>query len=315
MILIVGAGPMSVEYAKVLTALGYPWCCVTRGEAGAQAFFDQTGVLPTIGGLSAYLKNTQTVPHTAIVATGMESLYPSVMSLLDAGVKAILVEKPAAMRLSELTQMSTSMERQNARIFVAYNRRFYASTQYVRSCCQQDGGVTSLLFEVTEWGHVIGKLDKLPAIKQKCFVGNTSHVVDLAFHLGGQPETLQSTVSGSLPWHTAAARFAGSGRTRQGALFSYFGDWEAPGRWGVEVLTRKRRFVLKPLEGVLEQPLGSVKSTAIVCPEQHLDEQFKPGIYKQTEAFLSTEQGNLCDLNQHLNSVRWYYQMAGYAAD
>lgn len=48
-------------------------------------------------------------------------------------------------------------------------------------------------------------------------------------------------------------------------MFSFpnFADWEAPGRWGVEVLTRNNRLILRPMEHLQVTPLGSVKVEAV----------------------------------------------------
>ena len=50
---------------------------------------------------------------------------------------------------------------------------------------------------------------------------------------------------------------------QKGAMFSYFADWEAPGRWGLEVLTRKRRLIFRPMEQLQVMPLGSVKIDSV----------------------------------------------------
>ena len=40
----------------------------------------------------------------------------------------------------------------------------------------------------------IEKLNKVPGIKENWFLGNSTHVVDLAFYLGGKPKQI-STIS------------------------------------------------------------------------------------------------------------------------
>ena len=44
---------------------------------------------------------------------------------------------------------------------MAYNRRFYASTMKAREIIQSEGGVRNFHFEMTEWAHVIGKIDSI----------------------------------------------------------------------------------------------------------------------------------------------------------
>ena len=53
----------------------------------------------------------------------------------------------------------------------------------------EDGGVTSFHFEFTEWSHQIQHLQKAPGVMDHWVLGNSSHVLDLAFHLGASHQT------------------------------------------------------------------------------------------------------------------------------
>ena len=99
--------------------------------------------------------------------------------------------------------------------------------------------------------------------------------------------------------------------TDKGVLFSYFADWEAPGRWGVEVLTRKNRLILRPMEQLQVTPLRSVKVESVSL-EDKLDQDFKPGLYRQTEAFLRQNTTNFCTLEEQVKHTELYSKMAGY---
>ena len=104
------------------------------------------------------------------------------------GVKRILVEKPAGTTLEEVAQVASEAENQRAEVYVAYNRRFFASTIKAQSIIAEDRGVTSFAFEFTEWSHQIVDLEKDPRVKKNWFLANSTHVVDLAFYLGGIPK-------------------------------------------------------------------------------------------------------------------------------
>ena len=99
--------------------------------------------------------------------------------------------------------------------------------------------------------------------------------------------------------------------TDQNVLFSYFADWEAPGSWGVEVLTHKNRLILRPMEQLQVTPLGSVKIEPVTL-EDKLDHDFKPGLYLQTEAFLKQDATHFCTLEEQLKHAKFYEKMAGY---
>jgi hypothetical protein len=153
---------------------------------------------------------------------------------------------------------------------------------------------------------VIEPLQKSDEIKQQWFFGNSTHVVDLAFYLGGTPKELSAYTSGSLPWHKRAAVFSGAGISVNGALFSYSADWTAPGRWGVEILTRKHRLILRPLEQLKAQNLGEV-AIADIEIDDSLDREYKPGLYREVQAFLGmSPKEDMVLLREQSDVLEWY---------
>ena len=170
------------------------------------------------------------------------------IQLLQANVKRVLVEKPAGLNCDQIRKVADETKKQKAEVLVAYNRRFYASTLKAKEFLKEDGGVTSFNFEFTEWSHEIEKLKKAPGVKENWFLANSTHVVDLAFYLGGKPKEICCYTGGGLEWHPTASIFAGAGVSETGALFSYQANWESAGRWSLEILTKKHRLIFRPLE-------------------------------------------------------------------
>ena len=310
MILLVGAGPMAVQYAKVLQGMEKPFVVVGRSQQSADAFNTQVGVQPLTGGVENFFPSVQPITH-AIVAVSVEQLEYSSTYLLNKGVKHLLVEKPGAMTLEAIERIQVLAHSLGASIYIAYNRRFLSSVIKARELIEEDGGVTSFNFEITEWSDTIQKIPKAEGVKENWFFANTSHVTDLAFYLGGKPRQMATFTAGDLPWHSRAARFAGAGETTDGALFSYSGDWEAPGRWAVEILTRSRRFIFKPLEKLQAQRINTV-TVETVEVDSRLDVDYKPGLYLQVEHFLTLEKTALCTLEEHLENSRLYARIAAY---
>ncbi len=311
---LIGASPMAQDYARVLKALDTPFKVIGRGENSAREFKSAMGIPAQTGGIERTLQN-ESPPKTAIVAVGVEQLASVTTQLLQAGTKRILLEKPGGMNLKELQQLHFTAQSQQsepyADVWLAYNRRFYEATRKAREIILADGGATSLHFEFTEWSHKIREIEGKADIKAVWLLANSTHVIDLAFHLCGWPKDWQSWSSGSLDWHPASARFSGAGMTDQNVLFSYFADWEAPGRWGVEVLTRKNRLILRPMEQLQLTQLGSVQVESVSL-EDKLDQDFKPGLYRQVEAFLRQDTTHFCSLEEQVKHADFYEKMAGY---
>jgi predicted dehydrogenase len=221
-----------------------------------------------------------------------------------------LVEKPGGMNLNEIEKLNTLANEKNANVLVAYNRRFYASTLKAIKIIEEDGGVSSFQFEFTEWAHVIEPLKTPIPIKNKWFLANSSHVVDLAFYLGGKPKEISCYKSGNLSWHNTS-KFSGAGITNDEAVFSYHANWAAPGRWSLEILTNKHRLYFKPMETLQVQKLGTVNILPVDINDS-LDKAFKPGLFLQTKSFLNNEFNNFCKINDQLDAMKYYNQMSGY---
>jgi len=308
---LVGAGEMALEYVKILKDIQYPFQVIGRGENSAENFKQKTGVDVITGGIIDFLQRNEALCSHAIVAVGVEDLYLTSMLLLKAGVKNILLEKPGAIRKEQLLELQTLASQQNATVGIGYNRRFYQATEKAKEIIKEDGGVTSFNFEFTEWSHVIETLEKPKEVFENWFLANSTHVVDLAFYLGGKPKEICSYTSGALKWHKSSSIFAGAGISESGALFSYQANWAAPGRWSVEMLTNKHRLIFRPMEKLQVQNIGSV-ATEEVEMDYSMDDKYKPGLYKQVVGFIEGNFSGFCSLKEQIEIFDLYIKMARY---
>jgi len=307
-VLLVGAGPMAQAYAAVLRAQNAEVMVVGRGARSADGMRQATDLHVHEGGIAAYLDRRNPAEiEAAIIALPVQALADATIRLIEAGVPRILVEKPAGLTMSEIDDVTQAAVHHKASVFVAYNRRFYASVVAARNIVVSDGGVTSFHFEFTELAGRIALPGRDPVLLQNWFLANSSHVIDLAFHLCGTPVVVQSQVCGTLDWHPVAV-FAGHGRTQGGALFSYHADWSSAGRWGLDIRTRKRRLLLQPLEGLKMQEKDGFALVDVEIDDAH-DKRYKPGLYRQVEAFLSADPAGtaLPNISSHARAVRQYF--------
>lgn len=309
---LIGAGIMAQDYIKVLEALETDFTVIGRGQDTAQKCEETMGCKVVVGGLEQFLTTQPELCSHAIVSVGVEKLYETTKELLNYGVKNILVEKPAGLHQKEFDDLVRTVHEKEAHVFVAYNRRFYASVLKAQEIIEADGGVTSFNFEFTEWGHVIAPIEKGEGVKEKWFLSNSTHVVDLAFFLGGQPKELCNFTNGSLDWHQSASVFAGAGISDRNALFSYQANWESAGRWSVEILTKEHRLILRPMEKLQIQKRGSIAQEFDDNIDYTLDSEFKPGLYLQTESFLNNKFDRFCSIAEQSIMLDIYNNIAGY---
>lgn len=305
-VLLVGAGQMARDYARVLGALGVRPVVVGRGPATAAAFEAATGIRPGTGDLAQQLDAATALPGRAIVAVNALHLAEVSGLLIRRGFRRLLVEKPGALDRAELARLCDLAARHGAEIMLGYNRRFMASVIEAARIVAADGGVRSLRFDFSEPSRRIAALNKPQRELDTWFYGNSSHVVDLAFHFFGAPVAIQAAVTGAVSWHPNGAVFAGHARNAAGALMSWHANWLAPGRWGLEVMTAQHRLILQPLERLRVQDHAGFDEVEVALDDVD-DRDFKPGLMKEVRAFLSGEgPGRMQGLRDHAANFDYY---------
>ena len=198
---LIGTGPMSIEYCKVLKARKIDFQVIGRGQKSAKSFYDITEINPSVGGVENFLSKNPIKCSHAIVSVGVEELSSVTCKLIDYGIENILVEKPAGLNITQINTILEKALENQSKVFVAYNRRFYSSVIKAKEIICSDGGLLSFNFEFTEWSHVIEKLSEPQDVMENWLLCNSSHVIDLAFYIGGFPTTINAQKSGSLSWH------------------------------------------------------------------------------------------------------------------
>lgn len=302
-ILIVGAGNMGKEYAKVLNGMNLPFHVFTRSEKTALLFKQKFEAEVSFGDLTDFLKQNPSF-EKAIIAVPVQNLKNIGLALIQNGVKEILIEKPGAMNSDELAEMKIASHQKNSAVYIGYNRRFYESIDCLLTHVSNSTPVRSIHFEFTELSNQIEKSKLDPKVKANWLIANSSHVIDLAFFIAGKPQSIHCISSDSLNWHPAAARFTGCGVTENQVLFSYHADWKSPGRWGIEIMTDQHKFFLKPLEKLFIMKHGTFEVNEVQF-HQDYDTRYKPGLYKQVEAFLTDKKRllSISDQIQKINSI------------
>ncbi len=302
-ILIVGTGYMGREYARVLKAQGVNFIVVGRSQKSVKLFKTETEVNAVSGGIRRWLKSNPP-PSKAIVAVTEDQLGIVTRELINAGCKKILVEKPGGFNAKEILKISKEAKKMKTTVYIGYNRRFYASVQKALEIIRKDGGVKSFNFDFTERSYIVEKLKQSLKIKKEWFLHNSTHVIDLAFFLGGWPNKMSSYENGGLDWHPTSSIYSGAGVSSSGALFSYHANWESAGRWSIEIMTPKNKLIFRPLEKLQIQKYGSMSVEELLLDDK-LDIEFKPGLYLQVKAFLQNKI-KLLTIREQAKKLKYY---------
>ena len=160
MLWLVGSGSIALEYAKVLNELKVKYFVIGRGKQSAQRFNSITKTDVFVGGLSKFLSTKPQIPNKVINCVSIEQLKSTSLELLKYGVKNILLEKPGGCSIQEINELNKNSKKRRADIRIAFNRRYFASTQKLKKLIKRDGGVLSFNFDFTERTDLIEKEKK-----------------------------------------------------------------------------------------------------------------------------------------------------------
>ncbi len=312
---LIGAGEMAIEYSKVLEQLRVDYITIGRGISSAKKYKLKTKKDAYVGGLDSFLLDKPNKVKNAIIAVNVVCLFDTAQSLINYGIKNILIEKPAGLNRKEIFSICELAFKHNANVFVAYNRRFYQSVITAKKIIKNDGGVKSFSFDFTELIYSLDEFSIPIKEKQKLVLNNSSHVIDLAFFIGGVPKIIECfhNDNSNLAWHQSASIFCGAGISIDGSLFSYKSNWESPGRWELIINTSKHKLVFCPLEELRVQKHGSFDINVHTFNDpENIDLKFKPGLYMLVKSFLNKNTKNICDINQMKYIVDICYKIANY---
>ena len=312
--LVIGTGKMGSAHAKVMATLLPGRAAAFAPSARNQDAIEQTGATFLTGTLASAVRDF--APTHAVIASPADTLVDTACLLMDAGIRHILAEKPAALDLATGRRLAEHTARTGSTVWVAYNRRFYTSVLKAKELIKANGeSISSVFFEFTEstW-PMSGPPNQPAAVMERWVLANGMHVIDGALHPVGLPDNGRShfMAGGGLPWHPASARFCGAGVTTKNVHFSYISDWGAPGRWGFEWMTSSMRYIFRPMEKLHVMRRGSMAIEEYPL-EDELDRTFKPGAYRQGLAFLLGDpEQRMVSLSEALTLIPLAEKIAAY---
>jgi predicted dehydrogenase len=305
-VLIIGSGNMAKEYCNAVKDLEIEVCVIGRSTINCDKLkfeFPQIDVIA--GGIENYEKTSQY--QFAIITSNVEYLFEHTKLVLESGIKNILVEKPGGKNLSEIKNLYSLSSSFKSNLFIAYNRRFYSSVNKFRELLALDTKILSFNFEFTEWPHAFESQNN-EVVKENLLYANSTHLIDLAFFLGGRPSKLMSISTDKIDWHKKAI-FAGLGITENDSIFSYQANWKGPGRWGLEIITENYRYYFRPLEELWIQKQKTVKLEKVEI-DNSIDLKYKPGLFDQVNAFFFNQSDNrLININNHYENCQNIYEV------
>lgn len=312
---VIGYGSMGKEYVKALRALKVAKILVcSRREEFMMELQGMEGVTCLAGGYEN-LKVQPGETELAIIAVPVEGLIPAAHFLKELGYKKFLIEKPVSLYSVELELFAQNFETPGIEVFCAYNRVAYPSLLEARGWIEEEGGVTSCCYTLTE---MVRKdwTERFSACElARWGASNTIHVISMAHAVIGLPETWKNLQAGSaISWHPSGSVFAGFGMSQKNILFSYHADWSSKGRWSVELYTKKAAYRFCPLEKLFRKEVATRDWEEV--PLQTFAPEVKVGCTEQVAAALDLEirkKIGLVSLREALKITQFAENIFGYS--
>jgi predicted dehydrogenase len=214
-----------------------------------------------------------------------------------------LVEKPAGLNVEDAQRICSEASKQGVTAYVALNRRHYSSTRNLLSALQEHTSPRLISIWDQQDMQAARRAGQPEAVVQNWMYANSIHVIDYFRILGrGAISNIETVV----PWNAEKPDFVVARISYDsGDIGIYQAVWNGPGPWSVSVTTQEKRWELRPLENLSEQPYGSRKLDPIAGSEW--DQSFKAGVRQQAEEAIRSLKGeshNLPSLEEGLNTMR-----------
>jgi predicted dehydrogenase len=193
-----------------------------------------------------------------------------------------LIEKPVGYNLIDAEYILNLAKKNNAKVYVALNRRHYSSTR----------NILNKLNNINEKRvvNIFDQEDAISALKagqpeivvKNWMYANSIHMIDL-FRVFCRGKIIH--VNNILKWDANNPNIVLSEiKFESGDIGIYQAIWNAPAPWMLTISTPSARYEMRPMEYAYEQLAGSRQQ--IQLEVEDIDISYKAGIKKQAEEFI-----------------------------
>ena len=295
----IGSSPISEFHIPVLRKAGFNISSISsrKDSKNIKKFaqkFNIKNIIPDWKKLHDIVDNFDAI----MIAVDIDVTCEILNNLMEIN-KPILVEKPVSIKSKEIEKI---IEKNNDKIFVAYNRRYYNSVEWVKKFIESKSNVSATFF--------------IPERNQLNFYHNSSHIIDLMNYFFKDlklENTTHFTIDKKLSGLTAIFK------TKRGDIINLISNWNAPSNFKIEVIHEDEKMELNPIEKAhfykgmeiieptIEDPIRKYMPKLI--KESENGDEFKPGFYKQAKVFYNFVKCNqlderMCTLKQAKENIK-----------
>lgn len=204
----------------------------------------------------------------------------------------VLLEKPAGYNLADAEEIYAIAQERNREVFVALNRRSYASTRAARDDLNRQDGFRFVKVQDQEDPEAALAAGQPKLVVDNWMYANSIHLIDY-FRIFGRGKIRQ--VKPVIAWNPGKPSVVVSEiEFESGDIGLYEGIWNAPGPWAVSISTSPKQWELRPLEQAAFRSRGE-RQMQPVAPHPW-DQTFKPGFRFQAEMAVNAALGKPTEL-------------------
>ena len=283
---IIGSGYMAREYlraAKIVKDVEIT-TLISRNKLTAKSLAKEFAV-PMVLNRIDDIKFSQV--DVLVICVSETSTLEVVAECLSLGVP-LLVEKPLGLTLSEALLLEHKALTSSIPVFVALNRRFYASTLCVMRELDE--------LSSKRYVHVVDQEDTIAAkaagvsqrVVENWSFANSIHIIDyISFLCRGEPKLLSKD---RIDLSSQAFIVKAEIEFSLGDFASYMCYWNAPAGWRVDINVEDTAWQLAPLENARRRELQDRKYVDYSLDV--LDLEYKPGLVRLLEDVVKFMNGN-----------------------
>jgi len=214
----------------------------------------------------------------------------------------LLVEKPFGVDAAATRSLTEVALGHNAQVYVALNRRHYASTRHVLTVLSQNPEPRVIEVQDQEDIRLAAQSGQPEEVTRNWMYANSIHLIDL-ISIFGRGAVIRS--SNGISWDSSEPFFVSAQfEFDSGDAATYSCVWNMPGPWTCAVTTSEARYEMRPIECLTIQKQGSRIREDVELNK--IDSEFKPGIRRQAAEFLHAIRGEenlLPDLTAYARSI------------
>lgn len=278
---IIGFGKIGAKHFEVFKALGHTPICSANRSAPGRRNASAVGIAKTFENYHEMIKTEN--PDGVICSPSLFSNYAIAKEIIPYGIP-ILLEKPPGESIEELKALNQLSVKHKTPVMLATNRVWYS---VLRNAIADAGGINQINRVEVQWSENPNRLVNERGFTHKQALNrnftNSIHGLSLLHFLSGALQDRDVNLFKGIGKYDY--RFELTGKSKQGTLASFYSSWEVQLPWRLKFQTKVAEYVFQPIENCKKIDFATKKESVIEADE--FDKRFKPGFYKQAQAFLS----------------------------